>query len=224
MPLTNAPLADSTVRYTVAPLTSDDAQSLYELRRRCYVQSKEFEWLDFDTLRWGGSDQDALVLGVHTVEGELVATNRGRIGASRAACEACLEYSLADAPLRYPALFCDRTCTASDHAREGLTALTRRCFLEVAQASGLQAVMGVVYGGAPRVRSMLSIGYESYPCHAHWDSEACPSATPLVVQMPASRFTRAIQNIEREGTELLRHCVIDFPAIRAAASRMPVIA
>ncbi|HMN82968.1 MAG TPA: hypothetical protein PKA20_23985 [Burkholderiaceae bacterium] len=197
-------------------LSSREAAELFALRLACYRVSRDFEWLDESTLDWTAEDEAAIVLGVRTEDGRLVASNRVTYATSHREAEEHFHYSMADVPARYPALLGTRTCTDSAWARFGLTSLTRYPILQNAQRLGLAAVLAVVYAGAPRVQSMLDAGYECYPIDRHWDQEARILSTPIAVSMPSNHYESALRWVSKTAEELLAVTTFDHDLIRAA--------
>ena len=78
---------------------------------------------------------------------------------------------------------------------------------------GLSSITGVVYDDAPRVRSMLAQGYEFYKPPEHWDCEARLAANPIIISMPASAFSGALQTIEAQAGEAIATCEFDMKKI-----------
>lgn len=202
--------------FRVRALEARDGEALGRLRRACYARSASFTWHDLSTLDWSDTDAAAVVLGVETDDGTLVATYRATQRADKAAAEALMQYATDAVPPRFPALVGGRTATLPAFARLGLTAATRHVMVGHALRLGVASVLAVVYEGAPRVRSMARHGYELHPCPRHWDDEAELRAPALIISLPAARFAHCLATIAAESAAVLAACSVDEAGITAA--------
>ena len=205
--------------YRVTALSRADGEELAALRRLTYLASPSFQWNDPATLDWSDVDDAGVVLGVRTRDGRLVASNRATTRTDQRAVETVLEYATDAAPQRFPILVCGRTATHPDHARHGLTALTRHAILVHARRLGLAGLIAVVYANAPRLGSMRSCGYAFFPCPRYWDREAKPLAEPLIIAMAATGFDQALAQVEQVSAPLFARSRFDEAGIAAAFDR-----
>jgi hypothetical protein len=196
-------------QFLITVLDSSHAQVLADLRIRCYRQSSSFSFFDETALQWSATDESSVVLGVFTKNNVLVSTVRTTIRVNRAEVESFLSYSTENVPDRFPAMIAGRSATDTAFTKHGLAAAMRWVIINNALRLQIASLTGVVYEDAPRVRSMLSHGYEFFDSPNHWDTEATLLAKPIVISMPAKAFKNAISLIETESSNILSQCNFD---------------
>jgi hypothetical protein len=202
--------------FRIGLLSRQLSADLVLLRKQCYRLSTSFSWFDDAALEWTSVDESSVVLGAFDAQAGLVATVRASIRADRASVEALLSYATQNVPDRFPALVGSRSATNPAFARHGLAAAMRWVLVGQAMRLQLGSITGVVYDDAPRVRSMLTQGYEFYTPPRHWDAEAKLNANPIIISMPSSAFAHARALIESQASESLASCSVDDAAIRQA--------
>jgi hypothetical protein len=202
--------------FRITVLNSSSAQALTDLRIRCFRQSPSFSFFDEAALQWTTVDESSVVLGVFTALNELVSTVRIAIRPDRDAVESFLAYSTENVPDRFPAMIAGRAATDRRFTKLGIAAVMRRVILKNAQRLQVASLTGVVYEDAPRVRSMLSHGYEFFDSPKNWDAEATITAKPIIISMPFSAFTNAMNLIEAESSKIISQCEVDEAKITDA--------
>jgi hypothetical protein len=202
--------------FRVGVVEPSHAEEITQLRIRSYRLSSSFSWFDETALHWNEVDRNSAVLGVFNERNLLVSTVRASIRVDRFAIDLFLMYSTKNVPTRLPALIGSRSATHADYAKVGLAAAMRWVIVRNSLRLQLGSITGVVYDNAPRVRSMMSHGYEFFDAPEQWDDEATVLAKPIIISMPASAFSNAVHQIELEAAKVLSDCEFDEPAITAA--------
>lgn len=213
------------MRFRVGIIGTGDQEALVALRRVAYASSSELELHDLERLEWSSHDEHAAVLGAWRVAedrtpDELVASFRLIRFDRRSAAEAFLEYSLEGVPEHYPALAAGRSVTLPAYQRHGLHAWMRLAYLRALPSTQVRSVLSVVYESAPRVASLLAIGFEAYRCRSHWDSEARLLAEPLIAMLAHQRFAAALEACTQQLGGAEHPVDIDDDAVVAAIRRL----
>lgn len=205
-------------RLRVVALSSSDAQELADLRREQFLKSPSFRWTRPDALDWSATDEASLVLGVRNEEDLLVSTSRATPYPDPDAAQAGLQYSMALVPVAGRIVISGRSATRPGWRGLGLNALLRRVVYGQMDRIGAQAIVAVVYEGAPHLRRLAQCGYTFHPTSGHWDDEAEPMATPRIICLQRSDLRRAIDAADAEIAGLRAVIDMDEDAICAQAS------
>jgi len=208
-------------KFRVGVVSSKLSDQVYALRRQAYSKSPEIEWLDTKTLDWSPHDDRGVVLGVWAAVPEsdaetLVASFRLSWFPDQKSTEDFLEYSLSNVPPRFPTLVPTRAVSAIAFRRFGLHALMRNAYLRVLPRMPVQSMVSIVYDSAPRMASLLKLGYLAYPCDRHWDTEARPKREPLVLTLPAEGFAGALAGSDKQVSAAGLTVTVDESAIEQA--------
>jgi hypothetical protein len=200
----------------VSVVTRQHAAELQHLRRAAYLQAKEFVWHDPAALGWVEADDAGAVLGVWDEEGLLVSSMRASVMHGAADAEGFLEYSLAGADARFPALVLSRAATLPERSAQGFMAWIRLAYLSALPSTSIESVIAVVYDGGPRVRAMQAAGYTLHEPQRAWDSEATALSRPVLAILRRARFEAAQATVLAGMVDQLSRVRIDVDAIGGA--------
>jgi hypothetical protein len=204
---------DRPTRAQIRRATRLDAEAVSDLRREAYAGAPEFTVRDVSALHWSQEDDANIVLTAWDREGRALSTTRGDLLTDRDESQRRMECQLDDIPVRFPALQLGKGATRGSVAGKGLHSALRLCFLEACALRDIEALVGIVYDGAPRTRLMRSIGYKFYAPAAYWYEDLEPRRQTLIAVLHRRDFTSAAALLSEKvgGLLLTYHC--DIPAL-----------
>ncbi|MCO5120004.1 MAG: hypothetical protein M9951_10280 [Burkholderiaceae bacterium] len=183
--------------WTVDVARPVDRDSVVELRRLSMPRSEYFTFHDLARLDWNEDDERSSVIVVRDPQGVLQSTLRLSVFDAVADLERAVECSFEGIPVELPVLSLSRAATRPGSMSRGLMAWLRFYYLSVVRELPVRSVVGVVFEGAPRARSMESAGYAFFRPPRNWDSEVEAYVNVQVVLLASRDFDRAIEMTRR---------------------------
>jgi len=204
---------DRSTRAQIRRATRLDAEAVSDLRWEAYAGALEFTVRDVSTLHWSQQDDINIVLTAWDAEGRALSTTRGDLLPDRDESQRRMECQLDGIPVRFPALQLGKGATRRSVAGKGLHSALRLCFLEACLLRDIEALVGIVYDGAPRTRLMRSIGYEFYAPATYWYQDLEPRCQTLIAVLHRRDFTSAASLLSEMVGGLLSTYPCDIPEL-----------
>jgi len=176
--------------------TRSDAREVFDLRLSCYTQSREYNFVLTDRLRWDHRDETDVVLLVCDETGRALSTMRGGIVQDRAEAEDRMTCSVELDASSFPALLLGRASTRRECGRSGFHSALRYHFLRSAIDTPVNSAIGLVYANAPRTNLMKELGYTFHQPSRIWDPEAEMVEPAWVAHLDRSMFGSACTALE----------------------------
>jgi hypothetical protein len=188
------------------PADADDRAAVSELREVAYRHAVEFA-IHADTyVGWCPLDDRSAVATAWS-DGELVSTLRATAAGNAEVAADILTCSVDLPPDAFPAVVLTKAATRSGRRAGGLHSVLRYHCLGAAARQGLRSALGLVYADAPRVRTMVELGYELRRPERVWDPEGPAITTPLFAVLPRHRMDSAIARLATAFADAF----IDYP-------------
>jgi hypothetical protein len=193
-------------RDCVALAGPEDQEAVNALRLETYRAASEFRLLRPDLLAWDARDPSFIVLGGWDNSGRLVATIQCRAARSAVQAEAMIGASVEVSLAGFPAVVMGRAATASRRTGGGLNSVLRWHCLTAARVAGFRSVMGLAYQGAPRLRTMKSMGYRFWAPARVWDPEVDPKVPPILAYLHHASLDTALDHLSSLVAERIAAC------------------
>jgi hypothetical protein len=193
--------------------TPCDADAVSDLRLEAYAAAPEFTVRDVTAVQWSLEDDINIVLTAWDSTGRALSTTRGDLLMDKDESQRRMECQLDDIPGAFPALQLGKGATRVSVAGQGFHSGLRLCFLEASLQTSIQALVGIVYDGAPRTRLMRSLGYEFYAPTTHWYQDLQAHRRTLIAVLHRRDFASAASLLHGRVDGLLSAYPCDIPML-----------
>lgn len=189
--------------------TKEDAAQIFELRLKEYTANKkDWELKHPDHLNWSELDNNGIVLGAWCEDGRLLSTMAAIIVGNKETTENLLELRVPETVLQL-SLILRRAATDHDARHLGLNTLLRYYFFKTLDRSDVKNVLGQVYKGAPRTKTLLELGYSIIDLGFPEERDFVNKSVVELAILQSSLFESATQKLH----ELNKGVVDDFPYV-----------
>jgi len=195
----------------------EDADEISKLRISSYQEAKEFRLLLPQALVWDPEDRRLVVITARDRLGSILSTTQGMLLSSRTDAERTIGVSVSLDATHFPALLIGRGATVRSHGRSGLHSVLRWHFLRAASEANINAVLGLVYESAPRVKLMRELGYQMHVPERVWDPEVEVVRPALLAVLPRLAFSSALARLTEIVGSTIESYPWEGPAIRLEA-------
>ena len=168
------------------------------LRREAYERAPEFQIANRNAWAWTDADVKGHVLAIWDREGNLLSTMRGIYASNRAEAEEQLECTMPLGSSWFPTIILEKAATAARTANKGLNALLRYMFIEAALQHKLGSVTGAVFEGAPRIKTLIELGYQISLVERMWDPNFHEHKPVHLVALPRKEMAMASLKLRTE--------------------------
>jgi hypothetical protein len=175
--------------------TRADAAEIFSLRLSEFMRAEEFRLAEPTILVWNERDDRDAVLAAWDGSGEPISTMRGGIARSKQEAEERIKCVLPH-EYAFPSLLLDRGATKEEHRGKALNSALRYYFFRAILGLPVRSVLGVVYEKAPRVNTMMSLGYSLFAPAQIRQTHLLPNRPLLITYLQQSRIRDACDRLE----------------------------
>lgn len=186
--------------------TRADAAEIYSLRLSEYMRAEEFRLVEPTRLLWNERDDHDVVLAAWDGDGKAISTMRGGIARDKQEAEERIRCTLPDA-YTFPSLLLDRGATKEEHRGRALNSALRYHFFLAILDLPVHSVLGAVYAKAPRVNTMMSLGYTLFAPARNRQTHLLPSRPLLITYLQQSKIQDACGRLRA----LARSALDEYP-------------
>jgi hypothetical protein len=173
------------------------------LRKEAYERAQEFQVARKEAWSWTDADAKGLVLAVWDREGRALATMRGIFAPNRTEAQNQLECIVPLPPASFPTLVLEKAATDGRIAQRGLNSLLRYVFIETAIQHKLGSVIGAVFEGAPRNKTLVKLGYQFSLVERMWDPNFNEHRPVHIVALPRKEMAMASLMLRNEFENII---------------------
>jgi hypothetical protein len=183
--------------------TRADAAEIYSLRLSEFMRAAEFRLAEPTILLWNERDDRDVVLSVWDGLGDPVSTMRGGVVRTKHEAEERIKCSLPN-EYAFPSLLLDRGATKKEHRGKALNSALRYYFFLAILDLPIHSVLGAVYEKAPRVNTMMSLGYTLFAPARNRQTHLLPNRPLLITYLQHSKIQDACDKLKT-----LAHVALD---------------
>jgi len=183
--------------------TRADAPEIYSLRLSEYMRAEEFRLAEPTVLIWNERDDHDVVLAAWEELGKAISTMRGGIARDKQEAEERIQCTLPDAYV-FPSLLLDRGATKEEYRGRALNSALRYYFFLGILNLPIYSVLGAVYEKAPRVNTMMSLGYTLFAPARSRQTHLLADRPLLITYLQGSKIQDACDRLRT-----MAHSVLD---------------
>lgn len=195
--------------------SSEQIDAIEKLRKEAYERAPEFQIANKNAWAWTDADAKGHVLAAWDREGNLLSTMRGIYAHNRSEAEEAIECTMPLAASWFPTIILEKAATDARRANKGLNALLRFVFIEAALQHKLGSVTGAVFEGAPRIKTLVELGYQISPVERMWDPNFNDHKPVHLVALPRKEMAMASLKLRTEFENTIarfhRDAIIKLP-------------
>ena len=183
--------------------TRADAAEIYSLRLSEYMRAEEFRLAEPTILLWNERDDRDGVLTAWDKSNDPISTMRGGIARTKQEAEERIKCTLPN-EYAFPALLLDRGATKEEHRGRALNSALRYYFFLASLNLPISSVLGAVYEKAPRVNTMMSLGYTLFAPARNRQTHLLADRPLLITYLQGSKIQDACDRLKT-----LAHSALD---------------